>query len=95
MLRVGLDMKRNPTLSILGVLLLSPALVLAHPGHDLHHANWSHLLTSPDHVAALGLTGVVLLALGWFVQDRLPRRVLRCAGVTALAAAAVLLVARA
>ena len=73
---------------------LMPALAHAHPGHDLREASASHLLTSPDHLAMLASSGLILWFAASWVQRRLPRRLLQFAGVAALAAAAVLWGAR-
>ena len=71
-------------------LALTTGFAQAHPGHALHDANASHLLTSPDHLAVLALGG----AAAWFgarwVERRLPRRALQIFGIVAIAAAAVL-----
>jgi hypothetical protein len=61
----------------------------AHPGHDLAEVDTHHLLTSPDHLAALALAGAALWFGARFVHARLPRRLLQGAGLAAVAVAAV------
>jgi len=78
------------TLTTATVLALGAATAHAHPGHGLHEASVSHILTSPYHLAVLALSGAVLLLVGKFVQRRLPRRVLQCMGVAALVTTTVL-----
>jgi len=79
----------RPALSTVA-FALATGLAQAHPGHALHDAGPSHLLTSPDHLAVLALGG----AAAWFgarwVERRLPRRLLQILGVVAMSAAAVL-----
>jgi hypothetical protein len=74
----------------IAVLAFATGLAQAHPGHGLHDASPTHLLTSPDHLAVLALGG----AAAWFgarwVGRRLPRRLLQILGVAALTTAAVL-----
>ena len=60
----------------------------AHPGHALNDASLSHLLTSPNHLAALVLLGGGMFVAAQFVQRKLPRRVLQCGGVVVFACAA-------
>jgi hypothetical protein len=62
----------------------------AHPGHDWTDADARHLLTSPDHLAALALAGIALWFGARFVHARLPRRLLQGAGLAAVAVAAVI-----
>jgi peptidoglycan/LPS O-acetylase OafA/YrhL len=71
-------------------LALGSAMAQAHPGHGLHDASATHILTSPYHLAVLALSGAALLLVARFVQRRLPRRVLQGAGLAALATATVL-----
>ncbi len=81
--------------SRVGVLLTSAATIAfalsasAHPGHDLTEVDARHLLTNPDHLAVLALSGVAL----WFgarqVHERMPRRLLQGTGFAAIAVAAV------
>lgn len=61
----------------------------AHPGHDLSDADTRHLLTSGDHLAVLALVGAALWFGAQFVHAHKPRRLLQAAGLTAVAAAAV------
>lgn len=84
----------NP--SVLRARLFAPVAMLAltlsaqaHPGHDWAEADTRHLLTSPDHLAVLALSGVVLCFGARFVHARLPRRLLQAAGLAAVAVAAV------
>jgi uncharacterized membrane protein len=69
---------------------LGSAMAQAHPGHGLHDASATHILTSPYHLAVLALSGAVLLLVARFVQRRLPRRLLQGAGLAALAVATVI-----
>jgi hypothetical protein len=78
------------TLAPAVVLALGGALAQAHPGHGLHDASATHILTSPYHLAVLTCSGAVLLLVARFVQRRLPRRLLQGAGLAALAVATVL-----
>ena len=73
----------------LGVLALAGA-AQAHPGHSLGDASVSHVLTSPNHLAALAMFGLGLFVGAQFVQRQLPRRALQCGGAVTLACAAVL-----
>ena len=73
----------------LGVLTLADA-AQAHPGHSLGDASVSHVLTSPNHLAALAVFGLGLFVGAQFVQRQLPRRALQCGGALTLACAAVL-----
>ena len=70
--------------------LLSAISASAHPGHDLRDATPQHLLTNPDHLAALALCGVAVWFAGRFVQRQLPRRLLQGAGLAAGLTAALL-----
>lgn len=71
--------------------LLSIALTAqSHPGHDLRDASPQHLITSPDHLAVLALSGLALWLAGRFVQRQLPRRLLQGAGLAAILSAAVI-----
>ena len=67
-----------------------PQTASAHPGHHLSDAEWSHLLSSPDHLLAMLLTGAGLFLAGCWVQRRLARRLLQCTGA-AVAAASLLI----
>jgi hypothetical protein len=62
----------------------------AHPGHAWHEASTTHLLTSPNHLAALALAGMAIWSAGWFIQRRVPRRLFQFGGAFAIATAAVL-----
>ena len=55
----------------------------------LTEADTRHLLTSPDHLAVLALSGVALCFGARFVHARRPRRLLQGAGLAAVAVAAV------
>lgn len=59
----------------------------AHPGHDWTDGNARHLVTSPDHLAALALAGAALWFGARFVQARRPRRLLQGAGLAAVVVA--------
>ena len=59
----------------------------AHPGHSLLDTTAAHALTSPYHVAALALIGVMLFFGARLIQRQLPRRLLQAAGVIALVSA--------
>ena len=73
------------------VILLGSLLAAhAHPGHALEDHGVAHVVTSPYHLGVLALAGSGLWFAGWCVQRRLPRRLLHCAGVAALAGAAIL-----
>lgn len=61
----------------------------AHPGHDWTDTNARHLVTSPDHLVVLALSGVALWFGARFVHARRPRRLLEGAGLAAVAVAAV------
>jgi hypothetical protein len=73
-----------------------PALIAAtlpahaHPGHAWSQASTTHVLTSPDHLAALAVAGLVVALAGCFIHRRLPRRMLQLGGAAALATAAML-----
>ena len=62
---------------------------VAHPGHAWGDADARHLLTSPDHLALLALTGGVMMLAARLIQRRLPRRLLQGAGAAAVVVAAV------
>ena len=81
---------RRWLLAFLAFLAILPAAAQAHPGHSWSEAGSSHLLTSPDHLAVLAAVGCVSWIAALWVSRRLPRRLLQCAGVGAVAAAAVL-----
>jgi hypothetical protein len=68
---------------------LSALSASAHPGHALREATPQHLLTSPDHLAVLALSGGVLWFAGRFMQRRMPRRLLQGAGLVAVLTAAM------
>ena len=70
-------------------LLATSLSARAHPGHSLHDASTAHLLTSPNHLAVLALGGVVFFTAGYFIQRRLPRRLLQGCGLAAVLAAVV------
>jgi hypothetical protein len=72
------------------VEVLASGVAQAHPGHSLHDATVSHVLTSPYHLAVLALGGVALWFAGRFVQRQLPRLLLQGAGVVAILSAAVI-----
>lgn len=76
-----------PTLLILATAASS---AVAHPGHPIKGSGVAHLVTSPYHLATLAGGGLLLLGAAWFIKQRTPRRALQCAGLGALAAAAVL-----
>lgn len=66
----------------------------AHPGHDWSDASVRHLLTSPDHLFLLALTGIVLCLGGHFVPRRWPRFIVRTTGFAVVAIAGLLWVTR-
>jgi hydrogenase/urease accessory protein HupE len=76
--------------AIVTALLLTPAALLAHPGHALHEAGPAHLVTSPDHLAMLVAIGAGLILCGQIFRRRVPRLVLRSCGVLTLAGAIAL-----
>lgn len=78
------------SLACLVALSASLANVHAHPGHRLGEHGASHIVTSPYHLAMLGLTGVALYVVSRFVQRRLPRRLLQGAALAALVLTAAL-----
>ncbi|MFM1769522.1 MAG: hypothetical protein RJA22_2051 [Verrucomicrobiota bacterium] len=67
----------------------------AHPGHGLVEAGLWHAVTSPDHALVAGAAGVVLWLAGrWAVRPAVGHW-LRPAGMALVAAAVLLLGARA
>ncbi len=72
------------------LLALATGLAQAHPGHALHDASPTHLLTSPDHLAVLALGGAAVWFGARWVERRLPRRSLQVLGIVAVTTAAVL-----
>jgi len=75
---------------LVAALALATGLAQAHPGHPLHDASPSHLLTSPDHLAVLALGGAAVWFGARWIERRFPRRVLQILGVAAVTTAAVL-----
>ena len=71
-------------------VVLGGAIAQAHPGHSLHDASATHILTSPYHLAILASGGALLWFAARFIQRRLPRRLLQGAGLVAIATATVL-----
>ena len=69
------------------VAALAAPVLRAHPGHSLSEGNWSHLLTSPDHLLTLGLIGAALVILGAFVSKPRVRATVRVAGASMIVAA--------
>jgi peptidoglycan/LPS O-acetylase OafA/YrhL len=88
--RATLNTYRQRRRWLLAFLAILPAAAQAHPGHSWSEASSSHLLTNPDHLAVLAAVGCVSWIAALWVSRRLPRRLLQCAGVGAVAAAAVL-----
>lgn len=82
-----------PALLCLLAAGLTPAQ--AHPGHAWSEASPQHLLTSPDHLAALAVLGAVSWLGARWVQRRWPRRLLQLVGCVAVAASAILWARRA
>ena len=77
------------TALVLGALAVTGS-AHAHPGHALDDASLSHLLLSPNHLAALVLLGGGMFVAAQLVQRHLPRRVLQCGGVVVFACVVVL-----
>jgi hydrogenase/urease accessory protein HupE len=73
-----------------GALLTVASSALAHPGHSITEGGLVHAVTSPDHLAALVLTGVAFLVGAHFVQRASARWVVRGAGVAAISGACLL-----
>ena len=73
---------------------LGAAAALAHPGHALNARSLSHTLTSPYHLATLGLIGAGLLFTAIFVKHLAARRALQFSGAAALGLAAVTVAAQ-
>jgi len=70
---------------VLAALLAGGGIASAHPGHELHSAPMSHLLTSPWHLACLTLLGLGLMLGAASVQRLAARRTLQVSGGIALA----------
>jgi hypothetical protein len=85
----------NFFLAALSVWVLAAMTAQAHPGHGLHEAGLTHLLTSFDHVMTLALSGVVLWGIARFVQARKPRLALQVVGALTLAVSALIWFVRA
>jgi hypothetical protein len=86
-------LRRKPAgkLSLAAVLALAAAVTAhAHPGHALSDASAQHVLTSPNHLAVLALSGLVLWTAGGLLHRRAARRVFQIGGAFAVATAAVL-----
>jgi len=77
--------------SIAAALLtaLASGVAQAHPGHGLHEASASHVLTSPYHLAVLALSGATIWFSARWVERRLPRRLLQSIGIAAVMTAAL------
>jgi hypothetical protein len=78
-------------LAVATQLLLVATCAQAHPGHGLLEHGPRHAFTSPYHLGVLAVIGAGCWLAGRFVtRSILAKRLLRCAGATALIAAAVL-----
>jgi len=75
---------------IMTLTFAAVATVQAHPGHALSDASTQHVLTSPYHLAVLGLSGLALWTVGYFIHRQTARRVLQFSGAFTVATAAVL-----
>lgn len=73
-----------------GALLTVASSAMAHPGHAITDGGIAHALTSPDHLAALVLTGVAFLVGAHFVKRAPARWAVRSIGVAAIAGACLL-----
>jgi hypothetical protein len=78
------------SLSAVTLLAVGVLSAQAHPGHSLLDATPNHVVTSPDHITVLVLSGLTILFGARLVQRRLPRRLLQIAAVIALGSAAAI-----
>lgn len=70
--------------------ILNSQIAQAHPGHAMQESEWSHLLTSPFHLAVLASMGAALAIGAGFIKRTMPRRALQWGGAAMLVAAAVI-----
>ena len=75
---------------VMAVAAFSAVNITAHPGHDLMSHGWTHTLTSSFHLSILACGGLAALVIGRVLRKPLAAKYLRYAGITAIAAAAIL-----
>ncbi|MBI5774111.1 MAG: hypothetical protein HZA89_10260 [Verrucomicrobia bacterium] len=85
----SLSTRTQRLVAVFLALFVCAPLADAHPGHSLSEATPAHLLTSPDHLAALVLIGAAMCLWAQLVNRRLPRRALQFAGSIAILSALV------
>lgn len=75
---------------VLAALFATTVSSFAHPGHDLMAHGPAHVATSAYHLWVLVGTAVAAFGIAQIVRTKRARNIMRAAGVTALAVAAVL-----